>query len=195
MICIKNCAKIIPAVCLCFCFACETENPTELETPPVNFFSMSVNRGEWIPRQRSTTCEDVFYSLPGAFIGPEGYRPFYDIVAFGQTNGHDAHFEVQVTNVVKTGVYLLDKTYREYHNYATLLVYEGSQRKKYVSQIKRVPFTFTVDKFLAKRSPVFQGIEGTFGGVLYNEENPLDSLLIDRGIYRFETDNKAKCYY
>jgi hypothetical protein len=174
-------------VLLTGCKSKEREEPK----PPVvmNSFSMRVNDQEWKPFQSK---EDPCSSTYAGLASGSNENPFYVIFAHRDPTGRaDAYSEnllrLQVMNVTKPGTYLLDGTYKENFDSYIIFVTQRPKHARYVNMPSRWPFVVNVTAITNWKKLVIPGIKGSFSGVLYNEADPSDSLVIEKGEFNFYT--------
>lgn len=58
-------------------------------------------------------------------------------------------------------------------------------RNRYVNEPSRSAFLVTVKEFISGRYSSTKGVKGSFSGILYNEDDQLDSLIIEKGEFTF----------
>ena len=189
---------LVATTVLLLLLSCKKENVKKEERIPLNSFSMDVNGQLWQPSiPGGDKCKSTFYCREGAFSGGiEGHRPFYEIYAFQDPQAIDDyraknHLRIQITDVTKTGLYELKNSYKDYFNYILFITNEGNQ-KLYINKKNQVSFVVNIDEFITTKSLGFTGIKGSFRGVLYNEDNPLDSLVIENGKFKFINGNQTE---
>ena len=169
------------------------EPPPEPEAKkPVNSFSMRVDGQEWKPYQvPDEPCNSTFMAMTGEWRGVD-VVPFYEIYAYRDSNGrHDAYSEnmlrLVVMNTTKPGTYVIDGTHKSHFD--SYVVFSQQQTmggyNLYVNNPARKPFVVDIDEFLPINGSSTKGMKGTFSGVLYNEDNPADSLVISEGRFTF----------
>jgi hypothetical protein len=179
-------------------FSCEREDTLVTgEKKSLNALSMEVNSEFWEPSiPYGNVCKKTVSCYEGGFGGgPDGYVNFYEIYAYKDPRGRDDHraenrLRIQVTDANKLGIYELKDSV--YWNYAVYNITTPDGTKKYYyNSTKKVSFTMEIEKFIKTKSNAFTGIEGNFHGVLYTKENPLDSLVITNGLFKFIVGNNA----
>ena len=166
-------------------------NKSEEPKPPVvmNSFSMRVNDQEWKPFQsKEDPCNSTYAGSASAL----NENPFYVISAYRDPTGRaDAYSEnllrLQVMNVTKPSIYPLDGTYKENFDSYIIFVTQRPKHGRYVNMPSRSPFVVTVTEIPVKKGYVIPGLKGTFSGILYNEQDPSDSLVIEKGEFNFYT--------
>lgn len=169
--------------------SCKKEEPPKAKVP-VNNFSMQVNGQEWKPFQSE---ENPCYSTYTSGYAHLGEIPLITFYAYRDLKGRaDADSQnllrMRVMNVTEPGIYLLDGTYKE--DFDSYVIFQMQQAdgepRRYINMPKRYPFVVNVDEIAPKKGYTIPGTKGTFAGVLYNEADPSDSLVIKRGKFAFD---------
>ncbi len=152
-----------------------------------NTFSMSINGKQWLPYQDpDNPCYSTFI---GSIAGPGVYR----ISAYRDPSGaaewwSENLLRMQVLNVTEPGIYFLEGTYKEdFDSYFMFQIRPTMDNySRYVNDPTRGDFVVHVHEFLPARLIPSKGLRGSFYGILYNEDNPLDSLIIENGEFTFD---------
>ena len=177
---------------------CKQSEPVKARIP-INFFSMQVNGQPWKPYQNPT--DSCMGSTFGATQSELQYAsgkvvPFYTFSAYrdpsGQANAYSENlFVIRVMNVTEPGIYLLDGTYKE--DFDSHIMFQMQRPtgglKRYVNNPTRRPFVVYVQELLPIKDSPTKGVRGSFAGVLYNESNQSDSLVIEKGNFTFALVN------
>ena len=175
-------------------WSCKQQEEQPEAKKPVASFSMLVNGKEWKPYQNpKDPCSSTFYAATGmlGWMGEE--LPFYTVHAYCDLSGRgDAHSEnllrMQVMNTIAPGIYILDGSYKK-DLFDSYIIFQTRKStgdvKRYINDPKRKAFTVTIEAFLPVKGLSYKGIKGTFEGVVYNEDTPSDSLIIDKGNFTF----------
>ncbi len=201
---------LVLALCatLLFLVSCDNKEETDPQKnlKRMNYFSMEIDGEFWQPSFiDGDTCKQTFNAAQSGYNANIGLSPstFYNINAYKDPNAiNDVRAEnrlrLQIMDVVKTGKYEIKKDYRvHFENFISFQIRKdknGNEKQAIysVDSTKNI-FDFYVDKIIPVESIANQGIQGHFEGVLYNEENPIDSIVITNGKYKFErlnwTDN------
>lgn len=162
----------------------------------INFFSMQVNRQLWKPyKSPIDSCRGSTFGATQSELQYTSGRvvPFYTFYASRDPNGRDGAnsenmLRMRVMNVTEPGIYLLEGTYRE--DFDSYIMFQIQQPagglKRYVNNLARRPFVVYVQEFIAPvKGTSSNGLKGSFAGVIYNEVNPSDSLVIEKGDFTF----------
>jgi hypothetical protein len=181
-----------------FCLvSCKQEAPKAKVA--INTFSMRVNGQEWTPFQdKNDPCSSTYSGSYATNLMRSGeIIPFYTIYAYRDPQGKaDAYSEnllrMRVMNVTKPGTYLLDGTYKE--DFDSYIIFQLPQGR-YVNDPRRKPFIIRVDQITTRKGATIPGIKGSFEGILYNENNPLDSLFIEKGAFAFDIMGAGSKYH
>jgi hypothetical protein len=150
-----------------------------------------LNDQPWLPSQDcSRNCEALtsYYSEAGFINGDR--IPYYNIYAkqaAGTENEEEQRFEMQITRLTPEHTYSLHNQIfaplEELASYAIFIKTSPSGNKRlYISDSTKTPFLVNITKVDYLNNTTFIPIvSGTFEGVLYNQENSLDSLIISKG--------------
>lgn len=177
--------------------ACEKEEIRKEVKTPVNSLSMKVNGEYWEPSvPDGDSCRSTFYCLSGGWINTDGAeRPFYEIYSYKDPNALDDYrsenqFRFQIMNVKQPGIYPITGFYGfDTEPYAIFVLNKDGVNKRYVNKTNEISFIATVNELVPTKLITFTGIKGFFQGTLYNEKDPLDSLVITNGQFTFKTGN------
>jgi len=156
----------------------------------INYFLMEMNGQVWTPYQDpGDPCTSTFSGISGGI----GEKPLYTFSAYRDPTGRtDAYSEnllrMQLLNVTEPALYLLEGTYKK--DFDSYFIFQMRQPagevKRYTNIPQRYPFVVNVEAITTKKAYTIPGIKGTFAGVVYNEDNPLDSLVIEKGKFSFD---------
>jgi hypothetical protein len=171
-----------------FCLvSCKPEEPKAKVA--INTFSMRVNDQQWTPFQEKDNPCSSTYSGSNATISMRSGEiiPFYTVYAYRDPQGRaDADSEnllrMRVMNVTRPGTYLLDGTYKEDFDSYLMFQMQKPNFQRYVNDPARSPFVINVQEIIPIKGSPTKGIKGSFSGILYNENNPSDSLIIEKGV-------------
>jgi len=175
--------------------SCKREEPEA--RVPVDSFSMEVNDQLWTPYQsKENTCVSTYFYNFAHY----GSAPLYTIYAYRDPTGRaDAYSEnmlrMGVMNVTEPGTYPLDGSYKEFFgSYIIFTVKQSTGNyKRYVNDHFRSPFIIQVNEIPLKEWSSIPGIKGSFSGTLYNEDDSLDSLVIEQGEFTLKYPGKDHC--
>ncbi len=191
---VSSLALAILLLAVSSCTSDDEGTPVREASLPLNTFSMKIGNQEWVPGQREQdACSRTFSLDQSGLVRAQGEIPFYTIWAYKDPQGlADYRSEdvllIQFMNVTNTGTYPLTGTYKQ--NFDSFVIYNqnkpGEPSRRYVNRSDKANFWVTVAAFHPiSGSVALTGIQGTFSGTLYNEANPLDSLVISSGKYSF----------
>ena len=173
---------------------CQRQEETKPKTP-VNYFSMHVNGQLWTPYQDPIDpCRSTYSGQYTELQYSSGeIKPFYRFVAYRDSTGRadvysDTYLRMQVMNVTKPDAYILNGFYGEdFDSFITFKVEQpDGSFKRYTNNARRIPMVVYVDEISFMKNVSIPSIKGTFSGVIYNETNPSDSLIIEQGRYNFK---------
>ncbi len=173
---------------------CQKDAPDpEPEPTPLTSFSMKVNESHWEPSQvGDNTCLRTFHGAWSALTKDGEEQPFFTILAYkdpralGNYNSEN-NLRMQFMNVKGKGAYPILGTYKqEFTSYVAFNVNKpGQPTKHYVNRTDKPNFTIRVEELYRIENAHLKGINGTFQGVLYNEQDLSDSLVVEQGKFSF----------
>ncbi|MEQ9438725.1 MAG: DUF5025 domain-containing protein [Cyclobacteriaceae bacterium] len=118
--------------------------------------------------------------------------PMYTIYAYRDPEGRDDYLSEnflrsRIMDVTDTGTYRLDGSYEnDFDSYFLFVVRESAEEsKRYINDPAKEPFFFHVKEFFPLQYSDTRGFGGSFNGVLYNEHDPTDFLIISQGAFTF----------
>ena len=177
-----------------FCLlSCKQEAPKAKVS--INTFSMQVNGEKWTPFQdKNDPCSSTYI---GTYSTLSEIIPFYTVYAYRDPQGRaDADSEnllrMRVMNVTRPGTYLLNGTYKEDFDSYLMFQMQKPNFRRYVNDPARSPFVVNVQEFIPIKGSPTKGIKGSFSGILYNEKDPSDSLIIEKGTFVFNVVNSSR---
>ena len=106
--------------------------------------------------------------------------------------------EIRVMDVSKTGVYTLDGNRSDYFSsnaFFGLRLRPDEEPTVYANDPRRRPFVVSIEEIKFEPYSAIPGMKGRFAGVLYNEQNPTDSIVITDGVFRFKKLGADHCGY
>jgi hypothetical protein len=164
--------------------------PEEEPAPkvPRNRFSMTVNGQPWQPL---TKPDDPCYIATACGWRHFNWVPTYRIIAetelrTGIEPMRASYFDMQVAHVPGPGRYVLNGSRRgDFESFATFrgLRPDGTYAS-YTNDAKRKPMVVLIERIIPTEL-ISSGIEGTFAGVLYNEADLRDSVIVENGRFSF----------
>ncbi|EMR01065.1 hypothetical protein ADICEAN_03813 [Cesiribacter andamanensis AMV16] len=180
---------------LLFVLSCEKKEEETIHTP-VNSLSMEINGQAWKPYERDP-CTSTFMCSWTGVSGPGDIdMDLYTISAFKDTKGRadyrsENQLRIQLTDVEAPGVYLTTGSYKsDFDSYAIFIDRTAGDApesgKRYVNKTVENSFYVQVEEILPREGVSPNGIRGTFYGTLYNEEDPSDYILIQKGEFTFQ---------
>ncbi len=199
----SNLLIIILSLNLLFLISCDDKKEdTEPNYPKrMNYFSMEVDGEAWQPSFiDNDTCKQTFKGLQSGVSTSNGIIPFYNIDAHKDPNSlsgvaAENMLRMQIMNVTRTGKYEIKNSYRvHFDSFVSFQIRkdkDGNDKKAtYTIDSTKNVFDFYVDELVdTNMLGANQGIIGRFEGNLYNIENPLDSVIITNGKYKFTRIN------
>jgi hypothetical protein len=170
------------------------KNAPELETNVfVNTFSMQMNGEKW---QAAISEEDACRQRFNGAWSFYNSRPYFTVTAstdpFRKTTVGSKLLEIQFKEVSEKGIYYLTGNYREHAaSYAFYLVTaEDGTSMRYINKENSDAFRVVVDEIRPVAGSSLSIIKGSFQGIIYREDNPQDSLIINSGSFEFNRPNR-----
>ncbi len=163
------------------------------ETPvntAVNSIDISIDGAQWIPDSRiSDPCFSAFLVARSELDA----SPFYTLEAYqNREDGTDNEqsIYIQVMDVLDTGDYIIDGSNNaHFQSHARVQITENGSTSTYINSSEFPQFVFSVSEFHSREFSSLIGITGSFGGVLYNQEDASDSLIVDTSTFVIKKPN------
>jgi hypothetical protein len=92
--------------------------------------------------------------------------------------------------VDRAGTYLIDGSFEDFTSYARLTINDLNGKRRYQNKTGSTLFKVTVTALFPNPNSSVTGIGGSFEGILYNLENPADSITIKKGEFVFRKTNR-----
>ena len=174
------------------------EEKVQKPLQPVNTFRMLLNGREWTPSALGEDkCLRAYHASRSTVTHGTQVTPYYSISAFNDSaapvSGNRVNsFFLQISGVETPGRFPITGNYREFYSSHAWFVQKqpDGSFSRYVNRQNPASMEVTISRMIPLREGwTFQGIEGAFEGVLYNETNPQDSLSIERGEFTFAKMN------
>lgn len=160
---------------------------------PLNSFSMELNERPWQPSVvgedgciRTFSCSQTIQT-----VGSRENR-FYTIKAYRDPHartgpGSENYFKLQISNVKATGTYEISDSYeKNFSSFALFIARKpDGTAHRYINEVNGKSFIVEIEEFVEIEGFSLPGIKGFFHGTLYNEEDPLDSLVFGDGEFTF----------
>ena len=171
--------------------SCKKENEVKQETKHLNSFTMNVNDQLWQP---SLIENDPCYSTFDCEMSEINQVPYYRIRAYKNSqlksgNMSDNIFRIQIMNVKNIGVYNISDSFGTFNSYAWFIINESGSQKIYENSKKENECIVTIEKLITNNGSILKGIEGSFSGILYNNADPSDFIVIDSCKFTFSKIN------
>lgn len=161
----------------------------------VNSFAMEVDGQTWHPGQIDK--EECHRTFKGAWSSLDE-KHFFNISAYRDAKGRtDADSEnvlqIQVMNVRGTGDYKLTGSYLEsFESFAFFkITKQDGSSARYSNKHDISSFTVSFEDFISRSGTNLKGVKGAFYGTLYNDKDPLDSIVITKGAFIFKRTNES----
>lgn len=180
--------------------ACSKEEKIE-EVAILNSFKMNINNEEWVPyTPADNPCRSTF-SAEITWID----APFYDIDVYNDPEGDvtifsETIFRLRITTLNKLGPYNITGSFysSDFESYVAFFDSRNetieSPSKKYLNKKDDVSFVVEIEEFYPIKNSDLVGIKGSFGGILYNQNDEADSLIINDGKFVFKVLNTPGFY-
>lgn len=188
----KN-ARIILLGLMIISFGCNPTDEFKQDLKPLNSFSMTLNDQLWQP---SLIENDSCYSTFRCDLSEIDDSPFYTIQAFRDSQSRSNFeseniFRFQIMNVTGTGDYNISDPYGDLNSYAYFIINELGNQRIYENHSTQLKAVVSINEIYPIAGSMLTGIKGTFTGVLYNKDNPNDSIVIDNCNFTFKKINWA----
>lgn len=181
-------ATLIGVIFLSLTISCG-QDIEEVNQNNLNLFKMVVNGRLWMPSvidscHRTFKCDmsslnqDNFYRI-------EAYKDPLSLTNLKSEN----FFEMEIMKVNKSANYIIDGVFRDFSNYARFTINDLTGKRVYQNKKNGISFKVSITQLFPNLNSSIVGIEGSFNGTLYNIENPLDSIRINRGEFIFKKTN------
>lgn len=186
----KKYSQILPALFIsAAAVSCNEESLHTADNNNVNSFEMVLNNNRWRPSEISE-CEKTFmcnmsYLDNKLFYNIEAYK---DPHALASTDSEN-RFQIQIFDVTQTGIYPINGTHKGWQSYSRLAVNDSKGKRLYYNKENGHSFRVDITEFFSSESSSIVGIRGSFSGILFNENNPLDSIQIENGQFVFRKTN------
>jgi hypothetical protein len=180
---------LIGVIFLNLTISCVQDIEVDTNQDNLNTFKMTVNGQAWTPSvidscYRTFRCnmaslnEDNFYTI-------EAYRDPLSTASLMSEN----FFEIKIMKVNETGNYIIDGEFRDFSNYARLTINDVSGKRRYQNKENGTSFKVNVTQLFPRENSPVVGIGGSFDGILFNLDNPSDSIIIAGGEFIFRKTN------
>ncbi len=171
--------------------SCQDDDPSSARAPK-NLFSMMIGQELWQPfENKENPCQSTYI----ANFGYLNADPMYTIYAYNDPKGientdSESYLRIRIMDVSDTGIYTLDGSYQnDFDSYFILVSNKAKEKKRYVNNSQKTPLQFHVEEIIPIEGHDARGFKGSFKGVLYNEVNPQDSIVISHGQFKFNVVN------
>jgi hypothetical protein len=175
---------------LFFVVGCNLVDVLDRDSKSSNSFSMSINGQLWQPSLIDNDASCPTFECEYTLLND---NPFYTIIAYKDSQSRtdfesENIFRIQIMNVDKIGVYNTSDTYGDFNSYAKFEINESGIQKIYENSTTKINSFVRIDEMLPIASSI-DGIRGSFSGILYNNENLKDSIVIDNCTFTFKKLN------
>jgi len=173
-----------------FASSCDEESRS-IEPTAVNSFKMIVNGVLWEPSVIDP-CHKTFQCAWSALND----KPFYNISAYRDPHNSTSlfsenSFSMQLMDASRAGVYPINGSFlQNFESYATFVINDGGGKTVYQNKKNGNSFHVEIIELFHSQLTSVVGIQGAFSGVVYNIDNPLDSIVIDKGDFLFKKLNR-----
>jgi hypothetical protein len=172
--------------------SCQKNEIEKDDQTNLNNFSMKLNDHIWRPSimdtcnkafscQWSGVNEDNYYSIEAYKDAKFETFNYASLNLIESENFFKIHFKVD-----QIGSYPINGTfYAQFESYARLTMNDSNGKRRYYNKKDGNSFKVEVTDMPPAIAGFEPGIQGTFSGVLYNEDDPHDSLSISDGKFSF----------
>jgi len=170
-------------------FGCNEEN--ELEQSPLNSFSMNIDDQPWQPSIiENDPCFSTFHCEWSAI----DQVPFYTIKAYKDSKSRTDHmsqnfFRIQIMDIDSIGLYNISDPHGDFNSYAMFINNESGTQEIYENSATENTSIVEIEEIIPIKGSDLNGIKGSFNGILYNKNNPNDSIVIDNCKFNFKKIN------
>lgn len=162
------------------CSKNESDNAPQL----LNSFSMNLNDQSWEPSILSNDPCSVTYKCNWWEAGV----PFYTIEAY---KDYENYFRLQIKDVKDKGTYSISGRYDPFTSYARFIRNESDNKQIiYENSTTKMNSVVRIEEMVPVKYSFTKGIRGSFSGVLYNIDNPKDSIVIKNCEFTFGKINR-----
>jgi len=172
---------------------CNEKIEIKQESKLLNSFKMNLNNQIWQPSvigndscsvalqcELSTVDEEIAYYTIAAYKDPQS-----------KTNSESENiFWLQIMDVKGVGVYNISDPFGDFKSYARFVKNESGNQMIYDNSATKGSSVVKIEEMIPIDGSFFTGIKGSFSGILYNKDNPRDSIVIDNCIFNLKKLNR-----
>jgi len=176
---------------------CSEKIEIKQESKILNSFSMNINDQIWQPSVIGNDSCSV--ALRCAMTTIHGDKNFYTITMYKdsqtKTNSESENiFYLQIMDVTSAGTYAISDPFGDFKSFARFVKNESGNKRIYDNSTTIASSVVKIDELFPTKSSALIGIKGSFSGILYNRDNPKDSIVIDNCIFNLKKLNWNSFY-
>jgi len=189
--------RILLPCLLTFVLGCSERIEIKQESQPLNSFSMNLNGQIWQPSViGSDSCSVALRCEMSTIHADEN---FYTITLYkdsqSRTNSESENIiYMQIMDVTSTGNYAISDPFGDFKSYVRFVKNESGNQRIYGNNTIHASSIVQIEELIPKNGSALIGIKGSFSGILYNRNNPKDSIVIDNCIFSFRKLNMNSFY-
>jgi len=182
---------------LFFVLGCSEKIVIKQESKLLNSFTMNINDQIWQPSVIGNDSCSV--ALQCAMTTIHADENFYTITMYkdsqSKTNSESENiFRLQIMDVNGAGSYPISDPFGDFKSYARFVKNESGNKQIYDNSTTIASSVVKIDELFPTNSSALIGIKGSFSGILYNRDNPKDSIVIDSCIFSLKKLNRNSFY-
>jgi len=190
---LKKIIQLLGLGLLILALGCNKKDKLKEDLKPLNSFSMYLNDQFWQP---SLIDNDSCFSTFHCDYSEIGEMPFYTIIAYKDSQSRantlsENMIRIQIMNVNSTGLFNISDPFGDFNSYAMFVINESGNQKIYQNSATKISSEIIIEEMLPIDGSILTGIRGSFSGILYNNVNPNDSIVIDNCKFTFKKINWA----
>ncbi|MBN1184652.1 MAG: DUF5025 domain-containing protein [Bacteroidales bacterium] len=171
---------------------CNENEEAKQNTKPINAFFMNMDDQLWEP---SIINDSICLSTYSCVYSEVDQTPYYTITAYRDPQAKSNYeseniFRLQIMNADSVGPYIISDSVGSFTSFALLVKNDIYGQKKYVNNANKKSFFVHIDEMIPIEFFSKPGIKGSFYGIIYNEDNPTDSIVIEDGQFMFNKINR-----
>lgn len=184
---------------LTFVLGCNEKIEIKKKSELLNSFRMNLNDQIWQPSvigndscsvalqcEMSTVDEEIAYYTIAAYKDPQS-----------KTNSESENiFWLQIMDVKGAGTYNISDPFGDFKSYARFVKNESGNQMIVDNSATKGSSVVKIEEMIPIDGSFFTGIKGSFSGILYNKDNPKDSIVIDNCIFilkKLNRNNFCQC--
>jgi GR25 family glycosyltransferase involved in LPS biosynthesis len=174
--------------------SCGQTNDDTLVQVKLNDLQMNINGITWKPSVIDN-CNQTYMCRMSELTGGTIYQGrFYSIHAYRDPHlvadlMSENFFEMKIMEANEVGMYVLDGVFKDFSNYARLTINDENGKRVYQNMENDTSFKVEITRLHPNPNSSVVGIEGQFSGILHNQTNSNDSIVVSNGQFLFKKTN------